>query len=72
MYYFAKALDNDRTLFIAPLTDRVIARSGQDLEDASGYFLYSSLSSDGFTGVEIIARVASEEAAFALKEMLGM
>ena len=72
MYHFSKNLDNDRTLCIAPLTDRLIARSGQELEDVSGYFLFSRRGSDDFAGVEIIARVASEEAAFSLRDMLGM
>lgn len=72
MYYFSKALDNDRMLCLAPMTDRILARSGQKVEDVSGYFLYEQRSSDAFAGVEILARVASEEAAFALKQMLGM
>jgi hypothetical protein len=72
MYYFSKNLDNDRTLCIAPLTDRLIERSGQQLEDVSGYFLFSRHGSDDFEGIEIIAHVVSEEAAFALREMFEM
>lgn len=72
MYHFSKNLDNDRTLCVAPLTDRLIERSGQELEDVSGYFLFSRRGSDEFAGVEIIARVVSEEAAFALRQMFDM
>jgi hypothetical protein len=72
VYYFSKSLDNDRTLCIAPLTDRLIERSGQEIEDVSGYFLFAHERADEIAGVEIIARVVSEEAAFALRDLFDM
>lgn len=69
-YYFTSNLDNDRMLCLAPLTDRKITASGQEVSDASGYFLFEQRHSDD--AVEIIAHVASEEAAFRLRDMLKM
>jgi len=70
-FYFSVNLGNDRTLCVAPLTDRKIALSGEDIGDTSGYFLFETRSSDGFA-VEIIAKVQSEEAAFWLRDMFKM
>jgi len=71
-FYFSVHLDNDRTLCLAPLTERKVGMSGQDIPDSSGYFLFERRSSDELGGVEIIARVCSEEAAFRLRDMLKM
>ncbi len=71
-YYFSAKTDSDTTLCIAPLTDRRIELSGEDIEDASGYFLYELKGGDEPTEVRIIARLASEEAAFELKHMLSL
>lgn len=71
-YYFSAQLDNDTTLCLAPLTDRRIEQSGEDVADVSGYFLYSLRGSDGPQDVEILAHVRSEEAAWRLKAMLKL
>lgn len=71
-FYFSVNLDNDRTLCLAPLTDRQIAMSGQELADTSGYFLYEQRSSDEFGGVEIIAQVLSEDGVSKLRQMFNM
>ena len=70
-FYFSVNLDNDRTLCLAPLTDRKIALSGEEIADPSGYFLFETSSSDD-SAIEIIARVQSEEAAFRLRTMFKM
>jgi hypothetical protein len=71
-FYFTVTLDNERTLCLAPLTERRVAMSGQDLPDASGYFLYEKRGSGECADIEIIAQVLSEEAALRLRDMLGM
>ena len=71
-YYFSAKTDIDTTLCIAPLTDRRIELSGEDLEDTSGYFLYELKGEGEPKEVRIIARLASEEAAFELKDMLAL
>ena len=71
-FYFSVNLDNDRTLCLAPLTDRRIAMSGQELADTSGYFLYEQCNSEGFGGVEIIARVVSDEGVAKLRQFFKM
>jgi hypothetical protein len=71
-YYFSARIDSDTTLCIAPLTDRRIELSGEDIEDTSGYFLYELKGGGEPNEVRIIARLASEEAAFELKDMLSL
>jgi hypothetical protein len=71
-YYFSVNIGNNRTLYIAPLTDRLIAESGQEVPDAGGYFLFERRHTDGPHHVEIIAQALSEEAAFRLREILAM
>lgn len=71
-FYFTLSLGNNRTLHLAPLTDRLIAESGQELSDAGGYFLFERRHDDAPGRVEIIAQVLSEEAAFRLRDMLAM
>jgi hypothetical protein len=71
-YYFSARLDNGAMLCLAPLTERRIELSGEVVPDASGYFLYSMRGADDFQDVEILAHVASEEAAWQLKAMLNL
>jgi hypothetical protein len=71
-FYFTATLDNGRTLYLAPLTSRVIAESGQSVPDASGYFLFERDRSSRSHRVQIIAQVVSEEAALRLRDMLSM
>lgn len=70
--YFSGIVDNETTLCIAPLTDRRIAMSGQEIPDTSGYFLYATRKSEEPNEVEVIARLVSEDAAFALSQILGL
>ena len=71
-YYFSVALDHNRSLFVAPLTDRKLAISGQQLSDTSGYFLYEKRGQGESADIEIIAKLLSQEAAFRLRDMFKM
>lgn len=71
-YYFSAPRGNSRTLHIAPLTDRKIEASGQEIADPSGYFLFETVTDGNSDTVEIIAQVLSEDAAFKLRDVLGM
>lgn len=71
-HYFSTNIDNETTLCIAPLTNRRIAMSGQELADTSGYFLYETRKSEQPNEVRIIAQILSEDAAFQLSRMLRM
>lgn len=71
-FYFSAERRNDCTLHIAPLTDRLIAQSGQEILDPSGYFLFERRRSSGPAEVEIIAKLVSDEAALKLRDMLLM
>ena len=71
-FYFSVSLGDNRTLCLAPITDRWIAMSGENVADPSGYFLFEKHGSDEFGGIEIIARVVSEDAVFRLREMFKM
>lgn len=70
--YFSKSIDNDRTLFLAPLSDRRIAMSGQEIENPSGYFLFEQRGSDAVGGIEIIAQAVDDAAALRLVQMFDM
>lgn len=71
-YYFSKALDNAVTLSIAPATDEKIVQSGQDIRDASGYFLFETDNSSHPPGVRIMAQFMSDECALEMSELLCM
>ena len=70
--YFSVSLDNNRLLCIAPLTDRRLALSQQEIVHSGGYFLFEQRGSDEIGHVEIIAHVFSEEAALRLREIFKM
>ena len=71
-HYFSAKTDRGTTLCIAPLTDKRVELSGEDIDDVSGYFLYET-KGDGQPGeVRILARLTSEEAALDLKRMLEL
>ncbi len=71
-YYFSAQTDTETTLCIAPLTDKRIELSGEEIEDTSGYFLYETRGGAEPEEVRIIARLTSEEAALRLKDMLSL
>ncbi len=71
-FYFSVNLEPDRTLCLAPLTDRRISLSGQQVEDTSGYFLFEQRGTGETAGIEIIAKVMDDEAALRLRDMFQM
>jgi len=71
-YYFSARVDSETTLCVAPISDKRVELSGQEIEDRSGYFLYKVKGGSEVHEVEIIARVVSEEAAIHLSELLSM
>lgn len=71
-HYFSTNIDNEITLCIAPLTNRRLAMSGQEIADTGGYFLYETNKSEQPNEVRIIAQILSEEAAFQLSRILNM
>lgn len=71
-YYFSAALDNNRVLCIAPLTERRVAACGEDLPERTGYFLFECDADPESDATEVIARLVSEEAALNLRDMLNM
>lgn len=71
-YYFSAQIDRETTLCIAPLTSKRIELSGQQIPDASGYFLYQTRGGGEPGEVEILARLENEEAALRLKDMLSL
>lgn len=71
-HYFSTNIDNETTLCIAPLTNRRVVMSGQEIADISGYFLYETSKSEQPNEVRIIAQILSEDAAFQLSRLLNM
>lgn len=70
--YFSVELDDERTLCLAPLTDRRLSMSGQEINDPSGYFLYEQRGSGEFATVEIIAQIISDEALLRIRDAFNM
>jgi hypothetical protein len=71
-FYFSVNLDSRRALCVAPLTERRIAMSGQDIPDSSGYFLFEKRGTGESAEIDILAQAISEDAAFRLREMFKM
>ena len=71
-FFFSVALDQSRTLCVAPLTDQCITNSGQDIGDTSGYFLFEKTGTGERAEIEILAQATSEDAAFRLRQLLRM
>lgn len=71
-FYFSVSIDKDRTLCLAPLTDRNIMISGQEISDRSGLFLFERCGGGENARIEIIAHVISEDAIFRLRDMFKM
>ena len=70
--YFSANLDDETTLYIAPITNRCVSSSGQTIDDPSGYFLYEVRKSQLPHDVKILARLLTEESAIELSQMLNM
>ncbi len=71
-FYLSKRLDDERLLCVAPLSNRNVALSGQEVDDPSGYFLFEKCGSDDTYDVTILAHLVSEEAALRMGMMLEM
>lgn len=71
-YYFSVDLDDNRTLCLAPLSDRWLEMSNADITDPSGYFLFEKKGDGDFARIEIIAQIISDEAVLWMRESFGM
>ncbi|TPM03636.1 hypothetical protein FJ960_14215 [Mesorhizobium sp. B2-3-11] len=71
-FYFSVNIDANRTLCLAPLTDRRLAMAGQELADTSGYFLFEQHGEGDFAKVEILAHVVSDDAVSRLRCQFNM
>lgn len=69
--YLTTEDQHDARLCIAPLTSQMILDCGEDAADAAGYFLFERHHADP-SRVEILARVANEEAALRLAGLLNL
>lgn len=71
-FYFSARLDDERTLCLAPITERRLAMASEPVSDPSGYYLYEMQGSGVSARVEIIAHIVSDDAAMRLREMLKL
>jgi hypothetical protein len=71
-YYFSAKIDSDTTLCIAPISDKRVDLSGQEIEDRSGYFLYAVRGGGEPREVEILAQLKSDDAVLQLKQLLNL
>ena len=72
-FYLSTNLTNDTILCISPLTDECAAAAGNEIEsDPLGYFLYERSASGSPNEISVLARLISEEAAWALSRLLNL
>ncbi|MCF2524238.1 hypothetical protein [Bradyrhizobium sp. G127] len=71
-FYFSAQVDDETTICIAPITERRVELSGEEIEDKSGYFLFETKGGAEPSEVHVLARLTSEEAALRLKSMLAL
>jgi hypothetical protein len=71
-YYFSAQIDGETTLCISPMTSRRLELSGEEIDDESGHFLYIVRGGAEPREVEILARLATDDAIFRLREMLHL
>lgn len=70
--YFSVNLDSERKLCLAPITERRLSMSGQEISDSSGYFLFEQRGSGEFAAIEVIAHIMSEEGLMRIKDAFKM
>ncbi|MFY7761196.1 hypothetical protein [Aquidulcibacter sp.] len=70
--YLSVELGENRTLCLAPLSDRKLAMSGQEIDDPSGYFLYEKVGDGDFATIEILARIVSDVAVSRLQAQFNL
>jgi hypothetical protein len=69
--YFSAKIDDQRTLYLAPLTDRHLAMA-EPLENIDGYFLFEKRGEGDLADIEIIAHIPTEDGVLRLRGLLGM
>ena len=71
-YFYFSTENSGRSLYLAPLTQRQLAMSGDEISDTSGYFLFERHGTGEKAVIDVIAHVLTDEAAVRLKDMFGM
>ena len=71
-YYYSADIGDGRVLCLAPLSDRNINLSGDDIDDPSGYYLFERHKSGDSEHVEILARVQNDDAISWLRSTFNM
>ena len=71
-FYFSVRIDEELTLCLAPLTQRRMDMSGDEVTDQSGYFLFEKRGGGESAKIDIIARALNDDGVVRLKEMFGM
>ncbi|MDX7953512.1 hypothetical protein P7D22_20310 [Lichenihabitans sp. Uapishka_5] len=69
--YLSAETGEDASLCIAPLSKRKVLACGHNPQTSAGYFLYEQKHGDP-DGVEILARIESEEAAIRIAGLLRL
>jgi len=71
-YYLSGTSESGVELVIAPITEDMAAAQNIEGSESVGYFLYQKNNTFDRLDVCILAKVASEEAAFELGRILGL
>ena len=71
-FYFSASNARGETLYLSPITNRIIEQSKDEIEDTSGYFLYQVIDSKPHNLVNILAQIHSDDAALKMRDVLGL
>ena len=71
-FYFSTDPKAGRSLCLAPMTQRQIEMSGEEIADPSGYFLFEKIGVGDTAVIDVIAHVLTDEGALRLKDMFCM
>lgn len=69
-YYFGVPVSNAKTLCVGPITREEANSVDVSFCDGLGYYLYVADAGDDPASVEVLAKLASEDAAFRLSALL--
>lgn len=72
MFYFSKAIDSERVLCLAPISQRQLDVADSDVEDCSGYFLFEQTGITDCREVKILAQIHSDDAALTIRDMMQL
>lgn len=70
--YFSAKIDEERSLCLSVLSDRLAEYVDDEEFDAGSYYLYELTGQESVRSIEILARIPSSDAAFRISSIMGL